>query len=355
MPKTTVFIGSSSAAKSQARAVIEAFAGPTLGFLPWGDAFALGRTLLEGLDFIAGSRCRADALHAGYRLDRPRQGGPGAEPQRPVRVRLLLGRFGRARRDAKSASSTCPPISTATSTSSAAAVPARGGRADGRADGARVRPLGPGGLGNGRATGATRDFIRSKEAPGCPAGPWPTPPPTRLISAVVSNPIGRFVDRMSLIAAALPPAEFHLEHLKPGRAGVSWPRAWRTARCSGRPHGAALRRRPAGLPRPGPGRPRATCRLPDGPARGAGACGAGRTEDRGVARRDVLDHRVLRAWPGARATSTAPWTVRSPGSSPHKPARGPFDRILRGFVSVLLLVGGLLSGIALQGDQGNCD
>ena len=31
-----------------------------------------------------------------------------------------------------------------------------------------------------------------------------------------------------------------------------------------------------------------------------------------------------------------------------KPARGPFDRILRGFVSVLLLVGGLLSGIALS-------
>jgi membrane protein len=33
------------------------------------------------------------------------------------------------------------------------------------------------------------------------------------------------------------------------------------------------------------------------------------------------------------------------------PARGPFDRILRGFVSVLLLVGGLLSGIALSAVQ----
>jgi membrane protein len=33
------------------------------------------------------------------------------------------------------------------------------------------------------------------------------------------------------------------------------------------------------------------------------------------------------------------------------PARGTFDRILRGFVSVFLLVGGLLSGIALSGAQ----
>ena len=33
------------------------------------------------------------------------------------------------------------------------------------------------------------------------------------------------------------------------------------------------------------------------------------------------------------------------------PARGPFDRILRGFVSVLLLVGGLLSGIGLSAIQ----
>jgi len=33
------------------------------------------------------------------------------------------------------------------------------------------------------------------------------------------------------------------------------------------------------------------------------------------------------------------------------PARGPFDRLLRGFVSVFLLVGGLLSGIALYAVQ----
>ena len=52
MPKTTVFIGSSSAARSQARAVIEKFSGPTLEFLPWWDAFTPGRTLLEDLDAI---------------------------------------------------------------------------------------------------------------------------------------------------------------------------------------------------------------------------------------------------------------------------------------------------------------
>jgi len=33
------------------------------------------------------------------------------------------------------------------------------------------------------------------------------------------------------------------------------------------------------------------------------------------------------------------------------PARGPFDRVLRGFVSVVLLVGGLLSGIAIAAVQ----
>lgn len=54
---TTIFIGSSSAAKSQARAVIRKFASPALKFLPWWDAFTAGRTLLEDLDRI---RARAD-------------------------------------------------------------------------------------------------------------------------------------------------------------------------------------------------------------------------------------------------------------------------------------------------------
>lgn len=53
MPKTTLFIGSSSAARSQAKAVVKKFTGPTLGFLPWwDDAFTAGRTLLEELDNI---------------------------------------------------------------------------------------------------------------------------------------------------------------------------------------------------------------------------------------------------------------------------------------------------------------
>ena len=54
---TTIFIGSSSAAKSQARAVIREFASPTLKFLPWWEAFTAGRTLLEDLDHI---RARVD-------------------------------------------------------------------------------------------------------------------------------------------------------------------------------------------------------------------------------------------------------------------------------------------------------
>jgi len=54
MPKTTLFIGSSSAAKSQAKAVVKALSSDTLEFLPWWDAFTPGKTLLEELDAIRG-------------------------------------------------------------------------------------------------------------------------------------------------------------------------------------------------------------------------------------------------------------------------------------------------------------
>ena len=52
MPKTTLIIGSSTAAKSQAKALIKELSGPTLKFLPWWQAFRPGRTLLEELDAI---------------------------------------------------------------------------------------------------------------------------------------------------------------------------------------------------------------------------------------------------------------------------------------------------------------
>ncbi len=54
LPKTTLFIGSSAAAKSQARAFVTKFQSPVLRFLPWWDAFTAGRTLLEDLDHIRG-------------------------------------------------------------------------------------------------------------------------------------------------------------------------------------------------------------------------------------------------------------------------------------------------------------
>lgn len=54
----TIFIGSSSAAKAQARAFVRHFARPGLKFLPWWDAFTAGRTLLKDLDHIRG---RVDA------------------------------------------------------------------------------------------------------------------------------------------------------------------------------------------------------------------------------------------------------------------------------------------------------
>ena len=54
MPKTTIFIGSSSAAKSQAKAIVKTFSSSTLKFMPWWDAFTAGRTLLDDLDNIRG-------------------------------------------------------------------------------------------------------------------------------------------------------------------------------------------------------------------------------------------------------------------------------------------------------------
>ena len=58
MPITTIFIGSSKAAKSQAKAVILKYESATVKFLPWWDAFTAGHTILEDLDNI---RNRVDA------------------------------------------------------------------------------------------------------------------------------------------------------------------------------------------------------------------------------------------------------------------------------------------------------
>lgn len=54
MPKTRVFIGSSGAARAQAKAIVKRFENPTLEFLPWWEAFTAGRTLLENLETIQG-------------------------------------------------------------------------------------------------------------------------------------------------------------------------------------------------------------------------------------------------------------------------------------------------------------
>jgi len=55
MPRTKLFIGSSAAAKSQAKAIVEKFQGLTVEFIPWWDAFTAGDTLLGALDTIARS------------------------------------------------------------------------------------------------------------------------------------------------------------------------------------------------------------------------------------------------------------------------------------------------------------
>lgn len=52
MARTLLFLGSSTAAKSQAKAVAASLTSDEVEFLPWWEAFTPGRTLLEELDVI---------------------------------------------------------------------------------------------------------------------------------------------------------------------------------------------------------------------------------------------------------------------------------------------------------------
>lgn len=49
----TIFLGSSKAAKSQAKFVIDALSSDTVRFLPWWDTFQPGATLLERINEIS--------------------------------------------------------------------------------------------------------------------------------------------------------------------------------------------------------------------------------------------------------------------------------------------------------------
>ncbi len=98
MPQTTVFIGSSSAAKSQARAVIQKFSGRTLRFLPWWDAFSSGSTLLEDLDAIS-RKVDAALMIFTPEADSTVRGKDVQVPNLNVLYEFgyFCGRFGRAR------------------------------------------------------------------------------------------------------------------------------------------------------------------------------------------------------------------------------------------------------------------
>jgi predicted nucleotide-binding protein len=52
MPNVKIFIGSSTAAKSQAKAIVKAYTSATVSFVPWWDEFTPGSTLLDELDKI---------------------------------------------------------------------------------------------------------------------------------------------------------------------------------------------------------------------------------------------------------------------------------------------------------------
>ena len=53
MPKVTLFLGSSSNAKSQAKLLISSLSSDIVEFLPWWDAFIPGQTLLHEIEGIA--------------------------------------------------------------------------------------------------------------------------------------------------------------------------------------------------------------------------------------------------------------------------------------------------------------
>jgi predicted nucleotide-binding protein len=50
MPKTTIFVGSSLEAKTQAKTLIKHFTSATVVFLPWWDCFTPGNLLLNDLE-----------------------------------------------------------------------------------------------------------------------------------------------------------------------------------------------------------------------------------------------------------------------------------------------------------------
>ena len=52
MPKTKLFIGSSSAAKSQAKKLVAELSSATVEFVPWWEAITPGQLLLDELELI---------------------------------------------------------------------------------------------------------------------------------------------------------------------------------------------------------------------------------------------------------------------------------------------------------------
>lgn len=98
MPKTRVFIGSSAAAKSQAKAVVKKFESGTVTFLPWWDAFTPGRTLLEDLNSVA-TKVDAAILVFSPENDAVVRGNGVMTPNLNVLLEFgfFFGKFGRAR------------------------------------------------------------------------------------------------------------------------------------------------------------------------------------------------------------------------------------------------------------------
>lgn len=98
MPTTRVFIGSSAAAKSQAKAVVKKFESGAVQFLPWWEAFTPGRTLMDDLDDIRG-RVNAAVLVFSPEIDATVRGNESQIPNLNVLFEFgyFRGHFGKER------------------------------------------------------------------------------------------------------------------------------------------------------------------------------------------------------------------------------------------------------------------
>jgi predicted nucleotide-binding protein len=99
MPKTTIFVGSSSEAQSQAKVLIRDLASPTIKFLPWWECFTPGHLLLDDLEEVKKKTATAALLLFTPDIPATQRGNQVALPNQNVLFELgfFFSAFDRAR------------------------------------------------------------------------------------------------------------------------------------------------------------------------------------------------------------------------------------------------------------------